>query len=66
MRVNLKCLRIKHKLNQGEIARILNVSRGQYLAIENGKSNGSMNFWQAIQKVFGVPDSEMWELMKCE
>ena len=46
------------------MARLLNVSRETYAAVERGIRNGSFTLWERIQKVFGVPDCQMWELMK--
>lgn len=64
MRTNLKLLRVKHKLTQAQMAVKLYCARCTYAAIETGERNGSRQFWQTLQKVFNIPDSEMWELQK--
>ena len=40
------------------------VSRTTYAHIENGNRDGSQAFWNAFQREFSVPDSEMYALMK--
>lgn len=66
MRTNLKVFRVKQKLNQKEMAEKIGVSRQVYSYIERGKRNGSTDFWQALQKVFAIPDAEMWQLQKLD
>lgn len=67
MRMNLKLFRIKHKLTQAKFAEKIGVSRANYRAVEKGKRNGDLeDFWHSLQKVFGVPDEEMFALTKIE
>lgn len=66
MRKNLKMFRVGHGLSQADIAFKLGITRAAYSAIEKGIREGRFKFWQALQKEFGVPDAEMWELMKIE
>lgn len=61
----LRALRFEHgDLTQVEAARLANVSTTDYNMIENGVKVGSFNFWHKIQMAFGVPDSEMWRMVK--
>ena len=62
MRVNLKLLRVKHNLTQGEMADRLGVSRVTYCKVENGKTNGSGTFWLAVSREF--PDCNINQIIK--
>lgn len=66
MRTELKLLRVKNHLTQGGFAERVGVSRIAYSFIENGKRQGSENFWGSVQKEFSVPDEKMYSLMKNE
>lgn len=66
MRIGLKLLRVKHKLTQAEIAAKIGVSRQVYANIEKGKNGGSTEFWGNLQRVFNIPDEEMYSLMKLD
>ena len=66
MRTNLKVFRVKHNLTQDAIAAKIGVKRSTYSAVEKGVRNGKQTFWQALQKAFDVPDSEVWDLTKDE
>lgn len=66
MRTELKKFRIGVHMNQDEMAKKCGVSRVTYGKIENGERGGSASFWGTLQKVFGVPDEEMWKLQKLE
>lgn len=66
MRLGLKLLRVKLNLTQEEMAAKLGVNRGTYIAIENGRRDGRLAFWETLQKVFDIPDADMWELIKHE
>lgn len=63
-RRNLKVLRVKHGLNQGEMAQRLGVSRSSYSDIESGKRNCSPAFMRKLQTAFDIPDADMWALTK--
>lgn len=64
MRTNLKVLRVKNNLSQESMSQRIGCTRATYSAIECGKRNGRKTFWKDLQSVFGIPDSDMWELMK--
>lgn len=39
----------------------------QYVArVESGKSDGKKEFWLGVQKVFDIPDEDMWKIYKGE
>lgn len=66
MRTNLKVLRVRNHLTQKEMAKKLGVSRATYSFVENNQRQGTSAFWEAVQRVFDVPDEEMYKLMKGE
>lgn len=65
-RHNLYMFRCERKLTKGSMAKRTGVCRTTYTNIENGKRDGSHEFWNALQREFDVPDSEMYILMKNE
>ena len=65
-RNNLYILRCKHQLTQAEIAAKIGVSRLTYSYVEQGERSGNQAFWEAIQRIFNVPDEEMYSLQKVE
>ena len=65
-RHNLYMFRCSKKLTKGKMAEQTGVSRQSYTNIENGKRFGTERFWKNLQRKFGVPDSEMYSLMKVE
>lgn len=64
MRTNLKVFRVKQGLTQQEMADRLGYTRASYQAIEKGKRNGQKAFWDELQRNFGIPSADMWELQK--
>ena len=58
---NLKNIRTKKNISQGEIARILKVGRSFITNIENGKTNPTLDTIAKIAKAIGV---SVGELMK--
>ena len=66
-RVNLKKFRVGLDLTQSEMAEAIGgITKQGYGSIELGRTQGSPEFWEVLQKTFSVPDSEMYELMKIE
>lgn len=51
---NLKKIRTKKKMSQGDIARALGVDRGYISNIENGKKNPTLATLQKIANALGV------------
>lgn len=65
-RHNLYMFRCDKKLTKGQMAKKTGVSRTTYAYIESGERDGSHKFWTNLQREFGVPDSDMYNLMKKE
>jgi DNA-binding XRE family transcriptional regulator len=40
----------------------IGVPRIKYARIENGTAAGKLEFWETLQKAFGIPNEEMWAL----
>ena len=51
-RHNLYMFRCSKRLSQQEIADKIGVDRMTYSKIENGKSDGSMRFWNALKEAY--------------
>ena len=66
MRKNLYMFRHGLGLNQQEMADKIGCSRATYSAIELGKQNGRVKFWEDLKQAFGITDAEKGELMKKE
>ena len=57
-------LREKTNLTQEEFGKLIGGYNGNtIMRIENGISGGKLNFWQALQKHFQIPDELMWAYM---
>lgn len=56
---NLKRIRTKKGISQGDIARELDVSRGYISTIENGKTNPTLSTIARIAKALGVTNDEL-------
>jgi len=57
--LNLKLIRTKKNISQGDIARDLGVSRGFVSTIENGKTNPTLSTITNIAKALGVSTDEL-------
>ena len=57
--LNLKRIRTKKAISQGDIARELGVSRGFVSTIENGKTNPTLSTITKIAKALGVSTNEL-------
>ncbi len=66
MRLNLKVFRVSKNLKQSDIAKMLGMTSPAYSMIEQGKRDGTIPFWNKLQKTFNIPENEMWSLMKNE
>ncbi len=66
MRTRLKQFRVGLHLTQAEFAAKIGVCRATYSFIERGIRSGTNEFWANIQRVFDVPDEEMYVLMKLD
>ena len=56
---NLKKLRLKNKLSQGDLAKMLNVNRAYISNIENGRMNPTLSTLEKIAGALGVSSSEL-------
>ena len=65
-RTALKVFRVKLKMTQAELAGKIGYSHSQYALIEQGKRNGTQEFWNKLQAAFDIADVDMWELMKLD
>lgn len=65
-RHNLYMFRCDKKLKQSEMAEKIGVSRTTYSFVERGVRGGTAEFWANLQNAFGVPDEQMYSLMKLE
>jgi len=56
---NMKRIRAKKKMSQGDIARALEVDRGYISNIENGKKNPTIATLQKLADALGVSPDEL-------
>ncbi len=56
---NLKKLRLKKKMSQGDIARKLGVDRAYISSIENGRMNPTLSTLEKLAEAIGVNSSEL-------
>ncbi|KKR53519.1 MAG: hypothetical protein UT90_C0007G0001 [Parcubacteria group bacterium GW2011_GWA1_40_21] len=56
---NMKRIRVKKKMSQGDIARALEVDRGYISNIENGKKNPTLATIQKLANALGVSADEL-------
>lgn len=56
---NMKRIRAKKKMSQGDIARALEVDRGYISNIENGKKNPTIATIQKLANALGVSAGEL-------
>jgi len=56
---NLKQIRTEKGISQGDIARVLEVSRGFISNIENGKANPTLATITKLAKAIGVSSDEL-------
>jgi transcriptional regulator with XRE-family HTH domain len=56
---NLRKLRLKKNISQGELATALNVDRAYISNIENGRMNPTLSTLGKIANAFGISSSEL-------
>lgn len=66
MRTGLYLFRHSMKLSQREMAEKIGCNRQTYAAIEIGKRDGRMTFWNDLKKAFDVSDADIGGLMKVD
>lgn len=64
MRNGLYMFRHSKRLSQREMADKIGCNRATYAAIESGKRNGRVTFWDDLKKAFNVSDTEIGGLMR--
>lgn len=62
MRKKLYMFRHSMKLSQSEMAQRIGCSRATYSSIECGSRNGTMTFWNKLQRAFNLSDAMKGEL----
>lgn len=63
-RRRLKVFRVERGLTQAAMAHVMGVSRSGYVDVETGKAGASERFARKLQRAFGIPDEEIWGLLK--
>ena len=63
---NLITLRKNHRLSQKKLAKILGFSYEYISRIERGKSDGSLEFWNAICTYFNFTKEQIWDIANDE
>ena len=66
MRNGLYMFRHEQRLTQQGMADAIGCSRATYSSIETGARDGRVQFWDNLQKAFGLTDARKGELMKKE
>jgi transcriptional regulator with XRE-family HTH domain len=56
---NIKKIRVKRNMTQGDVCRILDMDRGYMSAIENGKKNITLLQLEKIAKALRISSSEL-------
>lgn len=56
---NLKKLRLKMKMSQGDISRKLGVDRAYISSIENGRMNPTLTTLEKLAEAMGINSSEL-------
>ena len=59
--INLKKLRLKKKMSQGDISRKLGVDRAYISSIENGRMNPTLSTLEKLAEAINVPSSKLLE-----
>jgi len=59
---NLRKIRLKKKMSQGDIAKILKVDRGYISKIENGKKNLTLKTVVKLAKVLSISPDQLLKL----
>lgn len=66
MRNGLYMFRHERRLSQAEMADKIGCNRATYAAIEIGKRDGRMSFWNNLKKAFGISDADIGGLMRID
>jgi DNA-binding XRE family transcriptional regulator len=66
MRYRLYLFRCGLLLSQQQMADRIGCHRATYSAIETGKQNGRVTFWNKLQRAFDLTDAQKGELMSID
>jgi transcriptional regulator with XRE-family HTH domain len=56
---NLRKIRLKKEMSQGDLAKALNVDRAYISNIENGRMNPTLSTLEKIARVLGISTSDL-------
>ena len=56
---NIKCVRLRRKMSQGDICRAINMDRSYMSAIEGGKVNVTIAIVEKLARALGVSVDEL-------
>ena len=62
MRKNLKEARQKAGMTQREVAEKLGIHERYYKSLESGERRGSIEYWDALEDMFGINQRKLREL----
>ena len=62
-KIYLKQLRAARDMTQAAAAAVIGCNRQYYANVENGKIDGSVDFWQRVKKAFDITDADAWRAM---
>lgn len=57
-------LRVDRRWSQMTVAATAKIPISTYQLIEQGKNEGKPSTWLKLQKLYGIPDEEMWKIIK--
>ena len=63
LRMKLKIKRIQAGMSGRELAEAIGLDKNNYSRLERGEMLGTLDRWLKIQKVLGIPSSDMWEII---
>lgn len=61
MRENLRAARKAKGMTQKQVAEHLKISERSYQRIEIGETLGSINYWDKLEDLFGIPQRKLRE-----
>ena len=61
-RQHMVVLRAKRGLTQKETAKLLGINPCTLNHIENGKRNGTLEFWQKYKELFDLDGEQVWNI----
>lgn len=59
----MKQFRVGLDMTQEQIAAEIGYDRTNYVTVEQGKRDGTIAFWKALQRRFNIPGHTMWALI---